>query len=242
VSAFNILKDDKSKLDLPEARNERQYLVYCYPTLTNDSMKEVLLIVLAYLIGSVPTAVWVSQSFFGIDIREYGSGNAGATNTFRVLGSRWGTFVMAVDVIKGVVATSLYILLPYYLHDEADRTNFMVGLGLAAVVGHIFPLWLISEVEGVATLFGMILAMQPLVAVCCVGVFLLVLYMTRFISLSSILASVAFAVFILYIFDEKETLYRGFAIAVALLVVLTHQKNISRLLRAARTKYRSSNT
>ena len=91
-------------------------------------MKEVLLILLAYLIGSIPTSVWVSRSFFGIDIREYGSGNAGATNTFRVLGSRWGTLVMAVDVLKGVVATSLYILVPYYLQNEAERTNFMVGL------------------------------------------------------------------------------------------------------------------
>jgi len=200
-------------------------------------MKEVLLIVMAYLIGSVPTAIWVSRSFFGIDIREYGSGNAGATNTFRVLGSKWGTFVMAIDVIKGVVATGLYILVPYYLHDETERTNFMVGLGLAAVVGHIFPIWAdFRGGKGVATLFGMIIAIQPLAAVCCVAVFLLVLYLTRFVSLSSILASVAFAVFILYIFDAKETLYRGFAIAVALMVVLTHQKNITRLLKGNENK------
>jgi glycerol-3-phosphate acyltransferase PlsY len=200
-------------------------------------MKEILLIILAYLIGSIPTAIWVSRAWFGIDIREYGSGNSGATNTFRVLGSRWGAFVMSVDIIKGVVATSLYILLPYYLHDEADRTNLMVGLGLAAVAGHIFPIWAeFRGGKGVATLFGMILAMQPAVAGCCVGVFLLVLYLTRFISLSSILASVAFAVFILFIFDEKQTLYRGFAIAVALLVVLTHQKNITRLLRGSENK------
>jgi acyl phosphate:glycerol-3-phosphate acyltransferase len=200
-------------------------------------MKEVLLIILAYLIGSIPTAIWVSRAWFGIDIREYGSGNSGATNTFRVLGSRWGAFVMSVDIIKGVVATSLYILLPFYLHEEADRTNFMVGLGLAAVAGHIFPIWAeFRGGKGVATLFGMVLAMQPAVAVCCVGVFLLVLYLTRFISLSSILASVAFAVFILFIFNEKETLYRGFAIAVALMVVLTHQKNITRLLRGSENK------
>ena len=187
-------------------------------------MKEVLLIVIAYLIGSIPTAVWVSKAFFGIDIREYGSGNAGATNTFRVLGSRWGTFVMIIDMLKGVAATSLYILLPYYMHSELDRTNFMVGLGLAAVVGHIFPIWAdFRGGKGVATLFGMILAMQPIVAVLCVGIFLLVLYLTRFVSPSSILASVAFAVFILVIFNEKELLYRGFAIAVALLVLLTHQ-------------------
>ena len=77
-------------------------------------MNEFLLIIVAYLIGSIPTSVWVSKYFFGIDIREYGSGNAGATNTFRVLGSKWGSFVMLVDVIKGVVATSLYLLLPHY--------------------------------------------------------------------------------------------------------------------------------
>jgi acyl phosphate:glycerol-3-phosphate acyltransferase len=200
-------------------------------------MKEVLLIVIAYLIGSIPTAVWVSKAFFGIDIREYGSGNAGATNTFRVLGSRWGTIVMIADVLKGVAATSLYILLPFYMTDEWDRTNFMVGLGLAAVLGHIFPLWAdFRGGKGVATLFGMVLAIQPIVAVCCVGVFLLVLYLTRFVSLSSILASIAFAVFILIIFNEKEPLYRAFAIAVALLVLLTHQKNITRLLRGSESK------
>jgi acyl phosphate:glycerol-3-phosphate acyltransferase len=200
-------------------------------------MKEVILIILAYLIGSVPTAVWISRHFFGIDIREYGSGNAGATNTFRVLGSKWGSFVMLADVLKGVLATSLYIFLPSYLHDEWIRTNFMVGLGLAAVLGHIFPIWAdFRGGKGVATLFGMILAIQPIVAVCCVGVFLIVLYLTRFVSLSSILASIAFAVLILFIFNEKEPLYRAFAIAVTLLVILTHQKNISRLLRGSESK------
>ncbi|HVY75875.1 MAG TPA: glycerol-3-phosphate 1-O-acyltransferase PlsY, partial [Puia sp.] len=174
---------------------------------------------------------------FGIDIREYGSGNAGATNTFRVLGSKWGSIVMAVDVLKGAAATSLYVFLPFYMHSELDRTNLMVGLGLAAVVGHIFPIWAdFRGGKGVATLFGMILAIQPIVAVYCVGVFLLCLYLTRFVSLSSILASIAFAVLILFIFNEKEFLYRAFAIAVALLVILTHQKNISRLLRGSESK------
>jgi acyl phosphate:glycerol-3-phosphate acyltransferase len=200
-------------------------------------MKEVLFILFAYLIGSIPTAVWISRYFFGVDIRDYGSGNSGATNTFRVLGSKWGCIVMSVDVLKGVIATSLYIVLPFYMHNEWDRTNLMVGLGLAAVVGHIFPLWAdFRGGKGVATLFGMILAIQPLVALYCVGVFLLCLYLTRFVSLSSILASIAFMVLILFIFNEKEPLYRAFAIAVALLVILTHQKNISRLIRGSESK------
>lgn len=200
-------------------------------------MKELLLIVIAYMIGSIPTALWLGRAYFGIDIREYGSGNSGATNTFRVLGSRWGSLVMLVDILKGVLATSLYILLPYYLTDEWDRTNFMVGLGLAAVLGHIFPIWAdFRGGKGVATLFGMIIAIQPVVAACCVGVFMLVLYLTRFVSLSSIMASVAFAVFILFIFNEQEPLYRAFAITVTMTVVLTHQKNISRLLRGNESK------
>jgi len=200
-------------------------------------MNEVILILLAYLIGSVPTAVWISRYFFKIDIRDYGSGNAGATNTFRVLGSKWGTFVMMVDVLKGIIATSLYILLPYYLTDEWDRTNFMIGLGLAAVLGHIFPIWAgFRGGKGVATLLGMAVAIQPLVALCCVGVFLIVLYLTRFVSLSSILAGVSFMVFILFIFNEKETLYRIFAVLVALMVILTHQKNIGRILKGTESK------
>ncbi len=200
-------------------------------------MAEFLLIILAYIIGSIPTSVWVSRYFFGVDIRDYGSGNAGATNTYRVLGSRWGTFVMICDILKGVLATSLYILIPYYMQDEWDRTNFMVGLGLSAVLGHIFPIFAdFKGGKGVATLFGMVIAIQPIVAVCCVAVFLLVLYLTRFVSLSSILASIAFAVFILFIFNEKEPLYRVFAVAVALMVILTHQKNINRLLKGTESK------
>jgi glycerol-3-phosphate acyltransferase PlsY len=202
-------------------------------------MQEILLIFIAYLIGSLPTAVLVSKYFFGIDIRDYGSGNAGATNTFRVLGKKWGTFVMVVDILKGVLASFLYLLLPYYLTNEWDRTNFMIGLGLAAVVGHIFPVWAnFKGGKGVATLLGMVIAIQPLVALCVAGVFVLVLYLTRFVSLSSILASIAFPVFILVIFNEPEPLYRVFAIAVALLVILTHQKNITRLLHGNENKVR----
>jgi acyl phosphate:glycerol-3-phosphate acyltransferase len=195
-------------------------------------MKELLLIITAYLIGSIPTALIISKSFFGVDIREYGSGNMGATNTFRVLGSKFGTIVMLGDMLKGILAVALYNLLPYYLTNELDRTNLMIGLGLAAVVGHIYPIWAqFRGGKGVATLFGMLLAIQPVVAASCVGVFLLVLFLTRYVSLSSILAGVALPICVLWIYNEKEVFYRVFAVAVAALVVLTHQKNISRLLK-----------
>lgn len=200
-------------------------------------MNESILIILAYLIGSIPTAVWVSRRFFKIDIRDYGSGNAGATNTYRVLGSKWGTLVMLLDMLKGFVAVKLAYLLPFYVGDEFARTNFQIGLGLCAVLGHIFPIWAqFRGGKGVATLFGLVLAISPISAVSCIAIFMLVLYLTRFVSLSSILASVAFPVFILIIFNVDNHAYRVFAVAVALLVMLTHQKNISRLLKGSESK------
>ena len=200
-------------------------------------MTEIVFILLAYLIGSIPTAVWVSKSIFGIDIRDYGSGNAGATNTFRILGSKWGSLVMLVDVTKGIIATSLYIFIPFYLTHELARTNFMIALGMVAVLGHVFPVWAnFRGGKGVATLLGMTLAIQPIVALICLVVFLISLLSTRFVSLSSILAAVAFMILILFIFNEKETLYRIFAMIVAMMVVITHHKNISRMYKGTETK------
>ncbi len=200
-------------------------------------MKEALLIIMAYCIGSIPTAVWVSKYYFGIDIREYGSGNAGATNTFRVLGSKWGTLVMVIDVLKGLAAVKLALLLPYYIENDFALTNFQIGLGIAAVLGHIFPIWAqFKGGKGVATLFGLVIGISPWTALCCSGIFLLVLYLTRFVSLSSILASIAFPIFILIIFNVDNHAYRVFAIVVALLVILTHQKNIGRLIKGSESK------
>jgi glycerol-3-phosphate acyltransferase PlsY len=200
-------------------------------------MNESILVIFAYLIGSIPTSVWISKYVFNIDIRNYGSGNAGATNTFRVLGSKWGSLVMLVDVSKGILATSLYIIIPFYLSHELARTNFMIILGLTAVIGHIFPIWAeFKGGKGVATLLGMTIAIQPMVALLCLVVFAFTLITTRFVSLSSMLAGVAFMVLILFIFDERETMYRLFAIIVALMVIITHQKNIGRLLKGTENK------
>jgi len=202
-------------------------------------MLNILLVVLAYLLGSIPTAVWVSKKFFGIDIREHGSGNAGATNTFRVLGKNAGTLVMIVDMLKGFLAVKLSVLSHYSWHPSPSEefVNLQVVLGLAAVVGHIFPIWAgFRGGKGIATLFGMILGIQPLVAISLVGVFMLMLLATRYVSLSSISASIAFPLMILFIFREPEWSYKLFAIGTAALVVLTHHKNISRLLNGNESK------
>lgn len=200
-------------------------------------MYEVILMILAYLIGSIPTAVWVSKYFFNIDIRNFGSGNAGATNTFRVLGAKAGSFVFAVDMLKGYVAVDLAYFISKYQADNIALTNFQVLLGIAAVVGHIFPIWAeFKGGKGIATLFGMILAIQPLVAACLILVFVLMLFLTRYVSLSSITASIAFPVMIFFVFKEPEVMYRVFALATAIMVVLTHHKNINRLLAGNENK------
>lgn len=200
-------------------------------------MNEFLLLLIAYLIGSIPTAVLVSRKFFAIDIRDYGSGNAGATNVYRVLGAKWGTLVMIADMLKGVLAVQLALLLPDYANTEMAFENLQTLLGLAAVLGHIFPVWAdFKGGKGVATIFGMILGISPLTAVGCVTIFSLVLFLTRFVSLSSILAGISFPVFILVVFNVDNPLYRVFAITVALLILLTHQKNIGRLLKGTEGK------
>jgi glycerol-3-phosphate acyltransferase PlsY len=200
-------------------------------------MYEIILVILAYLLGSIPTSVWVSNYFFDIDIRSYGSGNAGATNTFRVLGSKAGSFVFVIDMLKGFMAVDLAYVIPKYQLDNTALTNFQVILGICAVVGHIFPIWAeFKGGKGIATLFGMILAIQPLVAASLVGVFFFMLFVTRYVSLSSIVASIAFPVLIFFIFREPELMYRVFAVATACLVVLTHHKNINRLLTGNESK------
>ena len=199
-------------------------------------MIDTLLVLLAYLIGSISTAVLVSKRFYGVDIREHGSGNAGATNTFRVLGKNAGIIVMVADVLKGFLAVNLSLFSHHILRSE-PFVNLQVVLGIAAVLGHIFPIWAgFRGGKGIATLFGMILGIHTLVAVSLVGVFILMLLATRYVSLSSIIASIAFPLLILFIFREPELSYKIFAIATAALVVLTHHKNIGRLLTGSESK------
>jgi glycerol-3-phosphate acyltransferase PlsY len=197
-----------------------------------------ILIVIAYLLGSIPSAVWVSKWVYGIDIREHGSGNAGATNTFRILGSKAGAGVMFADMMKGFRAVKLSLFSAYPWTSE-PFVNLQIFLGLAAVIGHIFPIWAeFRGGKGIATLFGMILSIHPIVAISLVLVFVMMLMLTRYVSLSSIAASIAFPVLILFIFNAQaqELSYRLFAIATAFLVVLTHHKNISRLISGNESK------
>jgi glycerol-3-phosphate acyltransferase PlsY len=121
-------------------------------------------LVAAYLFGSIPTAVWIGQAFYGIDVREYGSGNAGATNTFRVLGKSAGIAVMTLDIFKGWTATNLAYLIGLSVtgpQHSVQFVNYQLALGIIAVMGHLFPIFAgFRGGKGIATLFGMILAVH----------------------------------------------------------------------------------
>lgn len=187
----------------------------------------------AYLLGSIPTSVWYGIGYFGIDVRQYGSGNAGATNTFRVLGKRAGTIVMLIDVLKGWTATCLASLLYYFNEiDDTQILTYKIIFGLIAIVGHIFPVFVkFKGGKGVATLLGMVLAVHPELALVCITIFILTLLASQFVSLSSILATLAFPVFsLLGVFGQPDTLLVVFGVVMSVLVVVTHQKNIIRLL------------
>ncbi|MGV3502363.1 MAG: glycerol-3-phosphate 1-O-acyltransferase PlsY [Adhaeribacter sp.] len=199
----------------------------------------VFILLAAYLIGAIPTAVWVGKSFYGVDVRQHGSGNAGATNTFRVLGKKPGAFVMAVDIFKGWAATSLAHVLVLSEAIAPDQLIlFKIILGVLAVLGHIFPVYAgFKGGKGVATLMGMVLAIHLPAALICLGIFLVVLLLFKYVSLGSMIAAISFPLLLLLPrFHPDEPLLIVFGFLLSLMVVLTHKKNIGRLLQGQESK------
>jgi glycerol-3-phosphate acyltransferase PlsY len=190
------------------------------------------LLVVAYLLGSIPSAVWIGKTFYNVDVRDYGSGNSGATNTFRVLGKSAGIPVLLIDALKGWFA----VMLPLWNLSAPDSPvlfeNFRVLCGAAAVFGHIFPLFAgFRGGKGIATLLGVAFGMQPIAALFCIALFTIVLLLTHYVSLGSILASIFYASFIIWIEHAHHDATIIFAVTIPLLVILTHLKNIQRLIK-----------
>lgn len=193
--------------------------------------------IIAYVIGSIPSSIWIGKSYFGKDVRDFGSGNAGASNTFRVLGKQAGIIVLLLDILKGVTAASLILYMPSVSHGTDQYVNLQLLFGILSVVGHIFPVFEnFNGGKGIATLFGMLIGIHYILAVACVALFIIVLLLTRYVSLSSILATISFPILTIYIFNRDEPLFIAFGIAAALMVVITHKKNIVRLLNGEETK------
>ena len=195
--------------------------------------------VLAYLLGSVPTAVWTGKLMYGIDVRTQGSGNAGATNTFRVLGRPAGIFVLFFDITKGFIAASF----AGYLHSQGIISSqnlmfFKMMLGLTAVLGHVFPVFAgFKGGKGVATLFGMVIAVSPLVAGICALTFLLFFSTLHYVSVSSMVGGVVFALLIFTgLGGETSPEANLVACCMSIMLIYTHRNNIRKLRAGTENK------
>lgn len=194
--------------------------------------------ILAYLLGSIPTAIWAGKVFRGIDIRQHGSGNAGAANAIRVLGWKIGVPVLIIDMAKGCISAMLPVFFSLSDPHTALMTNLQIGTGITAILGHIFPVFAgFRGGKGVATISGVLLAIHPLLTLSCLGVFLIVILLTRIVSVSSMSSGVAFPILLFTLFDTPSLLFKIFSIFAAVALIITHRKNIQRLLKGEEKKF-----
>jgi glycerol-3-phosphate acyltransferase PlsY len=197
----------------------------------------VLASVLAYLLGSLPSAVWIGKRFHNIDVREHGSGNAGTTNTIRVLGWVTGIPVLLIDIAKGWLAAMLPVFFHLAVPASALMTDLQLAAGIIAIIGHIFPVFAgFRGGKGVATVFGVFLALQPLLTLCVIAVFLLVFFITGIVSVSSMSAGVSFPLLLFVFFDTPSLLFKIFSIIVGVSLIVTHRENIRRIWRGEEKK------
>ena len=197
----------------------------------------ILFILLAYLTGAFPSAVWVGKTFYKIDVREFGSGNAGATNTFRVLGKKAGIPVLLMDIFKGWLAVNYLSFLAVIPESIEGQFEIQLVFGIAAVIGHLFPVYTgFRGGKGIATMMGLLIGLSPLEAICCFGIFVIIFSISKYVSLGSIVASIAFPIIVILVFGSTNSSLNLFAVFVPILSLITHQKNIERLVRGDETK------
>ena len=202
--------------------------------------ENILFLLLAYLIGAFPSAVWLGRTFHNTDVREYGSGNAGATNTFRTLGPKAGIPVLLMDILKGWIAVNLvYFVTDNQLMSDERCFELKLAFGIAAVIGHLFPIYTgFRGGKGIATMLGFMIGIYWQAALLSALVFILTLLISKYVSLSSIIASLAFPFIVIVILGMNNTNSSLiiFSIFVPILSLITHQKNIERLIRQEENK------
>lgn len=195
--------------------------------------------ILSYLLGSIPTAIWYGKTYHDIDIRQHGSGNAGATNTFRVLGKKAGSIVLFVDVLKGFIATGLSAILFYFhLIDWQTCVTLKILFGFLAIIGHLLSIFCdFKGGKGVATTLGMVLALHPQAALVSICVFLMVFAISKYVSLGSIIASIVFPLLLIFgVFGQEIPLIINFALFIACLVIFTHRGNVGRIFQGTENR------
>ncbi len=199
----------------------------------------IVAIILAYLIGSIPTSVWIGRAFYGIDVRTKGSGNAGATNTIRVLGAKAGVPVLIFDIFKGWFA----VFISRFFYDPSlsfppELASFDFMLAVAAVVGHVFPIYVgFKGGKGIATILGVGIALYPEAAFIAIIVFLIMLISFKYVSLASITGAVTFPFFEIFVLGHHDSIILlVLSVAIAIFVPITHRENIKRLLKGEESR------
>lgn len=189
-------------------------------------MINAIAIVCAYLIGSIPSALWIGKLFYKTDIREHGSGNLGGTNTFRVLGKKAGFFVTLIDILKGTAAT-LLITLPVF----EDVTISALILGVVSVVGHMYPIFAgFRGGKAVATSGGVILGYSWIFFLSLIVIFFIILKISKMVSLSSICVGIAaFIIALVSYFRTDDYLFLILIAILAIFIIYRHRENIKRI-------------
>lgn len=197
----------------------------------------IISVVTAYLLGSVATAVFVGKWFYGVDVRTLGSHNAGTTNVIRVLGTKPGIVVFVIDVVKGSAAVMMMNL--YRGFWDVGIPDFLpVAVVIATVLGHVYPVFAgFRGGKGVATLLGIGLALFPSASLSAFGVFIVVLCLSHYVSVSSMLAGLSFPFWVFFVFPEQNAYLRVFAVCVAVFMPVVHLKNIKRLIKKEENKF-----
>jgi len=204
----------------------------------NWELYKVLALFAAYILGSVPTSVWFGKIFYKVDLRDYGSGNAGATNALRVFGNKAGALILVLDALKGFAA--VYLSRFFGEASFTTENNYVIYqliLGSVALLGHVFPVFAgFRGGKGIATLVGIVIALFPQAVLICLVVFLVAFLPTRYVSLGSMAAAITFPIAVILILQSNLMAEIIFSIAVAVFVPLTHHKNIKRLLKGQENK------
>jgi glycerol-3-phosphate acyltransferase PlsY len=203
-----------------------------------------LVIAVGYLLGSIPVGYLLMRIFLKQDVRSVGSGNIGATNVLRSGGKGLGAATFLLDVVKGASAVFIGAQIAMHFEPGAVLRNMQALAALSAVIGHIFPVWLrFKGGKGVATGFGVFLVAAPYAALAAIAVFTLVLLITRYVSLASILGAASFPLFAwILVRGDRPPFFIAVQFAVSLLIIAKHHQNISRLLAGTESRIGSSSS
>lgn len=202
-----------------------------------DIILLVCILIVAYLLGSIPSAVCIGKWFYNVDVRKVGSGNSGATNTIRVLGLKAGIPVLLIDVFKAWLAVALAGWITSGILSTEDLILFKMAAGALAVLGHVFPVFAgFRGGKGVASLVGVIIALYWPAFILVLLWFAIIFALTRYVSLASVTSALIFPFIVLYIFHEQSAPLIVLAFLIAVFVPITHRRNIGRLLRGEENK------